>query len=364
MMTRRFIALALMVSFVGFISCKKDNNNDTVKVPVQESKDNLNSLAADMQKDMNAVYEENGWMAANTFVSLMSIEDPVFNGNIVKKSTGKKLTLKSFMHLENLKRSGDHVVFADYVGTYTWNAANQGWDISQNAPSDKIVFNFPLESAQSVNNNVSLTVYDYQEVEITETDEYGTWTYWEPSAAHADLVVNDTKYLELNYTAAWNASSGDPQNVSVSLFVKPYTLSLSMSQESNTGSAEFILEEGDVRICSVGGDVTLNAETFDVQTITGYVQYRDIKLAGDLNVAAIDALETDPTADFLNTNVDLAFYNYPEDSKFADINFNDNGPDGLGIDIAFTDGTTIDGYQFVNDLMATLDSYVQPASAK
>ncbi len=117
-MTKRILVFTLLFSLIGFISCQKDKKPDT-KITIQESKDNLNTLTTDMQQDINAVYDESGWQAANTFVTLMSIDDPVFGGNFLKKSASEKLTLKQLLNLKNLKGIKDQIIFADYAGTYT-----------------------------------------------------------------------------------------------------------------------------------------------------------------------------------------------------------------------------------------------------
>ncbi len=356
-MRNRIFTVALMISFIGFISCQKDKDDSNVSV--KESKTILENLPNQMKEDINAVYDESGWVAANAFVSLMAIDDPVFGNTVQKKSTRDKLTLDKVLKMSMLKGS-DPLVFTDYVGTYTWNPVNQGWMIVQNDPSDKVIFKFPLDGPQGTNNNVTLTLSDYQEVEITETNEYFTDVYYEPTLISADLSVDGTKYLELNFSASWDLSTGEPTNFDASLFVKPYTLSLTMGQESNAFQVEFIMKEGDSRICSVGMDVTASgSDILTPETFSGYVQYRQVKLEGDVNLAALEGLETQPTVDFLNSNVDLAFYNYPEDSKFADVEFKeDTETGGMGINILFTDGTTMDGMEFINNLMAAMDEYM------
>ncbi len=347
----------MIVSFIGFISCQKDKK-DSGKVSIQESKDNLNNFSTDLQHDINKVYDKSGWQALNTFANLLTLDDPT-NGSLnLKKSAHVKPSLKQLLSLKSTFRADDHLVFEDYVGTYTWNVTNQGWDITQNDPSDKIIFLFPLDGPQGTSNNSTLTIYDFLEVQITETDDYGTYSYWVPSSVQADLTVDGTKYLDINLSAAWNASSGEPENFSVSSYVNPYTLSLTLSQSGSTATAEVILSEGDTRVCSVGGDLTFSSSALlDPLTLNGYVQYRNVKLAGDMNIGAIMALETDPTTDFLNENLDLAFYNYPENSKFADVVFNTTNYQ-MGVNIAFTDGTTMDGLVFINNLLTTLDGYI------
>ncbi len=96
--------------------------------------------------------------------------------------------------------------------------------------------------------------------------------------------------------------------------------------------------------------------------MSGYVQYRVIKVTGDVNIAALNALDNEPSADFMNTNVDVALLNYPDNSKFADVEFIDTDS-GLGFNIVFTDDTTIDGLTFINEMMAAMESYM-PAKDK
>ena len=96
--------------------------------------------------------------------------------------------------------------------------------------------------------------------------------------------------------------------------------------------------------------------------MSGYVQYRAIKVTGDVNIAALNTLDNEPSADFMNTNVDVALLNYPDNSKFADVEFIDTDS-GLGFNIVFTDDTTIDGLTFINEMMAAMESYM-PAKDK
>ncbi len=346
-----------MMLFIGFISCQKDKH-ETSKITLEQSKQNVDNLATDLQNDLSAVYDENGWQAMSAFIDLMSVDDPVFRETPLKKSTSGKLTLKSLINPKNLKGTQHHVIFADYVGTYTWNAENQGWVWVQNVPGDRVIFIFPSEGPGGTDNNVTLTIYDYQEVPVTLTNEYGSSTSWMPVSLHADLVMEDTKYLELTFSASWNPADASPENLDIALFVKPYDLTITMDRAGNTASGEIILMQDDTRICSAGGDVTFGlTNPGEPVTFSGYIQYREVKLAGDVNIAAFQSMEGEPDAASLNENVDVALYNYPDGAKFADVEFKDT-TDGMGFDIIYTDGTVVDGLQFLNELMTTMEDYI------
>jgi len=350
-MYKKISAILLAVSIVGFISCNKEEE----KVPLEESKANVENLEASIEEDMDMTLDNMGMTALMTYMECMNQDDPFFS--ISKKSTTPEIEKPSDLLTKGLlfPQSGEPTDISDYYGTYTWNAANEGWVIVQNDPDDKIVFVFPLDSTGSTTNNVTINVYSYTETVITVTDDYwGDEDYYRPTSLHADLLISGEKYVEIQGTATWDEEA-DIDDVNGTLFLKPYTVSLGLNQESTSAGVEVVLSEGSSRIMSAGLTISFATDEKDsVTTASGYIQYREVKLAGDIDVGQMDGIEGDPTADQMNEYISLSLYNYPQGSKFADIEFDYTDQQKLTAYIVYPDDTRVDAMPILENIISSV----------
>ncbi|RLD55722.1 MAG: hypothetical protein DRJ01_16255 [Bacteroidetes bacterium] len=326
----------LLISTVVFTACKKDEDNN---LSTQESKIVLTEAGNDINTDLTEITNSDGAKSIIDIFNIININDP-FTGT--QKSV--KITKRHFPYLSKLiyipkieRKSGsfgdENFDFASNVGTYTWNAQYQNWDIQHGTPSDKIIINFPTQ--ESTTNNAVLTINSYTEQQFT--DDSDTW--YQPTHVNANLYVNQIKYVDVDFDAAYN-SDGDPTSITGTLFLKPFTLTVSV-EKSNTKITERITLKKDndtiidINLIVSFSDVTLE----DVTEIEGYIQIGHIKLKGEVNVVALDSLQAAPTVEQLNENINLSLYT-DTDKKIGDLEFITALNGEIDLQIVFNDGTT------------------------
>jgi hypothetical protein len=357
-MTKKLFLLLIITSFIGFTSCNKDEE----PVSLEDSKANVEYLQTSMEDDMSLAMDTEGINALMMFMELMSIDDPM--NDDIKKSTVESLDVKDLI-LNRFLNSGliapTPIDISDYYGTYTWDAADEAWDIDQNDPNNKVVFVFPSESVESTTNDATINIYDYTEEYIEYMDgQYSEWAIV-PTTIHADLLLDNVKYVEVEADADYN-NYAEPTSVNGSIFLKPFTLEASLSVKSSSIDVDFAFKEGSTKIASAGLSLTFVDELYeDVSLAEGYLQYRDIKIAGDIDVATMDSYNEQPTVAQMNENINLALYNYPQGSKFADIVFGLNEDEEMTAYIVYTDGTEVDAMPILEDLMGMLEDLLDDA---
>jgi hypothetical protein len=347
-MNKKLFSILVILAFIFALSCEKDE-----EPTVEENMATLDELATLVESDMDMVFDGEALDAFMTIGDLMEIDDtPGFS---FKKSKGTSICFSNFYKLGVMRSDDEPFVFQEHVGTYTWNAEYQGWVIQQNNPNDKIIIIFPSQGHLSSDNDVTLTFYDFQEVKITEVDQI----WYEPSEIDADLYKNDTLLIDLDFSATWDQSNGNPTSMDIELFIKPFTLSGGFAIQGTAVSINASLDRDEEKI--VSGDLTLTFKTNsleDIAKIEGYLQYRPIKVEGEIDIAAIEELE-DPTIEQLNEYVDLAIYNYPGGSKIADIELYLDENKEIDIRLVFTDETTVPASDYFDDILQAVEDRIE-----
>lgn len=348
-MLKKFLSLLSIALLLFFSACQKDKE----EADVEEAKETMEELALTMEEDMSIVMDSDAMQALEAFMEAVSIDDPVFGES--KKSAFSTLAASSFKDLKNLRAGDEPTDLEDYAGTYTWNSINQGWVIVQNDPADKVIFIFPVLGPNSEDNNATIIIREYEEILITETDEWGTYTYYNPTVLSAELQINGTKLVDLSTNMIWDETSGDLMDVSGTLFFSPYTFSLDLSQTGNTASVYVSFQEGNTLIASLDLDIELEEATNNMDAdpvfVEGYIQYRKIQLKGSINSGELDDFFEDYTEEDYNENINLALYTYPGGQKFADIVFKyDAEYEEIMPYIVYIDGTEVNALVFLESL--------------
>ncbi len=349
MTLKKFLSLFSIALLLFFSACQKDKE----EADVEEAKETMEELALTMEEDMKIVMDGDAMQALEAFMEAVSIDDPVFGAS--KKSTIPELTKSWLKDLKNLRAGDEPTNLEDYAGTYTWNSTNQGWVIVQNDPSDQVIFIFPVLGPSSDVNNAKIIIRDYDEVMVSETDDWGTYTYYNPTLISAELQVNDVKLVDILANLIWDDTTGDMMDFDGTLFFSPYTISLDLSQSGNTASIYASFKEGSTLVasCDIDVDFEESSEYMDSDPIyvEGYVQYRKIQLKGNINSGELDDFFADYTEEDYNDNINLALYTYPGGSKFADIEFKYDQEYGEIMPyIVYIDGTEVNALVFLESL--------------
>jgi len=347
---KNFSKAALLLLFVIFAaSCKKEKE----KEPQPTARQNLTTVSQQGAGEVTSITNGEGATTMFSFDAFLTKDSSALNR---QQSRNVKSRVQRF--IRNLPFNKGNVNgrvemdttgnfdFNAHKGTYTWNATSDSWDFdSTNTTTIKIIF--PSDTLQPTVTDAVLTisVYTQSQILVEDTTDIGPplHYYYLPTALTADLFVGPTKYASVDFTATWN-SDGEPTALDLTLFVKPYTLTIAFTSGTDQVTVTAALNDGTIDIVGIGGPFVVNfvpgTAKEDVKDIDGYVSYRELKLqtSSPINVEALDLL-LDPKAVNFNQhiNVDVLYSN----STIGSILFEDD-PNMLGeilVYILFNDGT-------------------------
>ncbi|MGE0090059.1 MAG: hypothetical protein AB7S50_11375 [Bacteroidales bacterium] len=295
---KKLMAIMLMLVSVFFFACNDDDEKDPLSP--ENAKTTLTDLGTQMSADMEQMMNSDGM---NTIQILNSLSDP-FAPVTVKSGIRTSVlpniekylipTLKKDLQKSATAISGFE--FNEWTGTYTWDNELGLWNPSDN-PTDRIILIFPSDSTDMDNNDAQLTIYNYQEEMFVDDEMY---EYYQPTAISADLKVDNVLIVEISLTASWTAE-GEPETLNTSVYLNPFTFSGGLIVGTTSGTANFAINYNSTRLLSTGIDVTYTDATKEIlKQISGYIQYKEVKVSASINVSNIMAifqqLETNPSA--------------------------------------------------------------------
>ena len=195
---------------------------------------------------------------------------------------------------------------ASIAGLYEWNFDTEDFDYTE---SDFFIVRFPTEGSSANNAEFKITALEM----VTLTDEFG---YDEelPSLIEAYLKVSDVTLASLSLDVDWS-DSALPEKAEISLFLLPFefTIGFDGTFELNSSLLVFAKKNEEV-IVAIDVDVEFQSADKEIPVlITGNVQYRQLKIDGNIDINSI-GIDGDPN-DFIN----LALYS--GEDKIGDIVF-------------------------------------------
>ncbi|MBE9468553.1 MAG: hypothetical protein IMY72_09590 [Bacteroidetes bacterium] len=349
------IFVLLLISAVVFTACKKDEDTN---LSTQDSEIVLTDASNDINADLTEMMNSEGAKALTDIINIININDP-FTGS--QKSV--KISKRHFPYLSKLiyipkieRKSGEFgdekFDFASKVGTYTWNIESRNWDVQHGTPSDKIIINFPTEGS-NVNNTV-LTINSYTEQEFS--DDSDIW--YQPTNINANIYVANEELVNLDLTATYNLS-GDPTSVNGSVFLKPFTFSISVEKSNTTITGRATLKKDNDTIIDVNLKISFTDATLENVTIVeGYIQIEHIKLKAEVYVAVLEKLQSNLTVAQLNENIKLSLYT-DTDKKIGNLEFIATLNGDIDLQIVFNDGTTKLASQYFKALIESFKSLIE-----
>ena len=361
---KKLIAMMLMLASVFFFACSDDEDK---KLSPEEAKAELNNMTADMSVKLDAMMDADGFVAIDI---LNNMPDPFVDSKTSGKTTIihniKKYTLPLFDKTK-VKSEEGNFDFEYWWGTYTWNEEHLMWvpvfDDPGDTSDDKIVLIFPADETDMYNNNATLTISAYEEVEIS-VDGY---FYYEPVDIEANLVVNDVELVSIDFAAAWD-SQGEPEMMDVEVFVLPFTFSIDFNITSLSGDIDFSILYNNEPLFSVGLDATFADATMETPiNIHGYLQYLSVKFDVDIDVQNIvdlveqvesgTAVYTDEQLlEMLNNEIDAVVL--VNGVKAADIEMQFDAITGDPIPVfVYTDGTSEPAQPYLEDFVLSLGEF-------
>ncbi len=295
---KKLMAIILMLLSVFFFACNDDEEKDPLTP--EDAKIALNDLGTQMAADMEEMMNADGM---KTIQLLNSLNDP-FAPATVKSGTRTSVlpNIEKFL-IPSLKKdlqksaiAVSRFVFEEWTGTYTWDNELGLWN-PEDQPNDRIILKFPSDSANMDVNDATLTILNYQEEMFVDDEMY---EYYQPTAISADLKVNNVLIVEISFTASWTAE-GEPETLNTSVYLNPFTFSGGLIVGTTSGAADFAINYNSNKLLSTGIDATFTDATKEIlKQISGYIQYKEVKVSASINVSNIMAifqeLETNPSA--------------------------------------------------------------------
>jgi len=369
---KKLIALMLMFGSVFFFACEED---ETEKLSKEDAVVELNNLDTEMSTYMEEMMNSDGIEAMDALMALMYIDDPFASSKSTK--TNVIPTIKQYLlpvNPEQHEKSALEVEsfdFDSWVGTYTWNATLNYWEEAPNDPSDKIVLIFPTEG--STTNNATITIYNYEEVEIPYTDYYGTYYDYYPTDVDADLYVDDIKVVDIDLQASWvmtGDNAGDPTSLDISVYLLPFDFTGTFNQSSTSASIDFSINYDGAQIFSAGVDATFESSDMeDPLTIGGYIQLLAVKVEATVDVNGIETIfedlenQTSPyttmdeLTDAINDEINAVVK--VDGAKAADIEllYDETAEEMITVVLVFADGTVEPAEPYFADFATDLEDF-------
>ncbi len=333
---KKFNLYGLAIGLLLLTACGDDDESKTT-FTVDDAKQSMSKLSTDMSADIVDITSAEGVNAVGDLVSILELNDP-FAGRLANAEETKSWFKKHAVLFKtvfvskpttNSRLAEEGFDFNAHVGTYNWNPETESFDKVEGG--DIIVINFPQEGSSQ--NNISLRITEFSEEQFE--DEFDI--YYMPTAIAADLSIDDVEQIALDFSAAYN-TNGDPVSASVALFLNPYTFSVSFDDTQTktvSGSASIKKDQETIVATSLTVDF-LTQQKEDIDLIDGFVQYRTIKIQGEVDVNGIESAENPDPNDFVN----LALFD--GSNKIGDIIFETEMVDGFEEDVPYVlyaDGT-------------------------
>ena len=284
----------LMLASVFFIACEENEKEKTF----------LEKLDIEMAADIEDMKNAEGFKAIGV---LDTLADPFSTtkgktGSKVFSDISKYLVPFDYEKPSKSNSKGDSFDFDAHVGTYTWNNAYKKWDTQHGVPSDKIILIFPSDENNLDNNDATLTIHAFDETAILKQDDYGTYYYdYYPTLISADLYINDgssnTKYVGLELSATWDDSE-NPLALDIEVFLTPFTFSGDLGRTNTSVTVNFNIDLNETLIFGIGASGTFEDASYENPiTVSGHIQYREVRIDVTANVQSIEAIVDDLNSD-------------------------------------------------------------------
>jgi hypothetical protein len=298
------IALALVV-----LSCSKDS---TPAVSPATAKSTFSSVNDDVATAIAGLSSAPGNVALNTFSSINNTVSPFGRvrslGSLSKPSDVKaamsaglaSIRMMLLKSTASKRISGSNAFnFNDKIGTYTWSKANHKWDYTSGGSIIKI--DYPSDTTSSTN-DTELQITAYTET-LVGTDYFPTDI---EAAIFTPLTPTPSKQLGLSLTAGGYDDSGNPNKASISLFINPYTISLSFDDsKTNVTTESFSFSKGSTTYIGTSATAVYASAADQAagnpSKVTGYIQLESVKF--DITIDGTKAATSNDANDFTVINV-------------------------------------------------------------
>ncbi len=353
---KKLLAMMLMLASVFFFACSDDEDD---KLSKEETKTEITQLSTDLADKLTEMTESDGMVAME---ALSTLPDP-FSGSTKSNERYTVINnIKEYLLPYNyIKKDTEKAAFEGvpfnfdtHVGTYTYhNTPFPYWEIVPGG--DEIIIYFPSDTLKLDVNDVTLTIYNYDEVFID-------YEYL-PTDIDADLDVDDIKVVDIDLTAAWD-NDGEPTSLDVSVYLIPFEFTGDFTQTSTAASINFAILYDGAQFFSAGvGATWANAGDSDPSNVNGYIQFFEVKFQVNIDVidliAVINDMENyESEVEFLNAiNNEIDAYVTVSGTWAADIELGLDANDELDILFVYADGTSESAIPYFENLALELEDF-------
>jgi hypothetical protein len=349
-LNQKFLSLAALSLIIGLSSCNDDDTKGS-QVSKDEAKTTIAQFNTDAVDDLQSLSNSSGLEAIKDLADLTETDDPFGRMGGTDKKKIKHFFQKKGRDFKTIFAANKAVAgrtaeddpfdFEAKLGVYEWNPElGEEGAFEKTGESEIIEIQFPTEG--STTNNARLELTEYSEVEVYD-EEWEEYSY-QPELLTAFLFVNDVKAVSLHLESAWD-ELGFPLTVDITLSIDEFKLDIAFDDSGATTSSlsvSLLRNTETVVATSVTvkyGDDSKSEES--LKTIEGFVQLKNLKLQGDINVEAANNSEIN-----WNDIINLALYS--DNKKLGDVVFVEE------------DGEFIAYLQYADGTKEKLDTILQP----
>lgn len=255
--------------------------------------------------------------------------------------------------LDNFDFDLENFSMSDHSGVYNWDANLETWLYTENT-SNKLVFNFPFTSTQTVNNTtITIDNYTVQEFMVNGDLEYY------PTKLLGSIQKDNNEIFNIDFdNATYTSTDGDitPTNFELEIRTSPMTHTYILSQNSSN-QLEFDYSAHNDNGCettfsidasSTISNITLIEDLDEFNVISGNIGHGNLDIRFNADVNSLGNLD-EPTVDQINQFLEAKVY--LGNSEIGELEYSDENDD-IVIYILFSDGTRENVTNYVNDDLA------------
>jgi hypothetical protein len=280
------LPLILLAALLLLASC---NNSDEPTLSSEEAKISIQSMSMDMNDDIIDLMNSDGVASISTFMdySLASTEF----GNLSLRTEEQKIRLLQLVTIFGTGPSARIATETPNVmptGVYEWNRSEADFVFVEEA--NALILKFPV--GESETNNGIFTLSDLS------FDSNGL-----PTSVEATIKVDGESFMSLSLEANWS-EDGLPEMLNLYLLIKPYYISVNFDNTGANTTLYASIEKLDQIIAAIDLKVNYSSpEKIFPNKIEGSVTYRDVKIAGTINVLAALQNENGNPNEFIDLKV-------------------------------------------------------------
>ncbi len=345
---QKLFSVAALSVVIGLSSCNDDEKS--AEVSKDEAKNTITQFNSSAVADLQDLSNADGMQAVQDLFDLTETDDPF--GRIgtdkkkirhffQKKGNDFKTIFTATNAINGRTATHEPFNFEANLGVYEWNPQlGEAGAFEKTGNSEIIEIEFPTEG--STTNNAKLQLTEYSEIEIYD-EEWEEYSY-QPELLTAFMFVNNVKVTSLHLESEWD-ELGFPLMVNIALSIDEFKLDIAFDDSGATSAylnISLLRNKETLVLTTVNLKYGDNSKSeASLKTIDGFVQLKNLKLQGDINVEAADVNTVDWN-DIVNLTV------YSDNKKLGDVVFVEENGESIAY-LQYADGTK-----------EKLDSILQP----